>query len=158
MSEDETLKYKMEMFDDLIYELRHLTYRLRLISMMIVMVLILSICSLVAATVSGYFLYPFRIIGLFVSLSGVVLLYYFDLIRKRGMVFYDTMSDEIESYHMGLEPDLSLDKMIKGMRMSMRRFLQFTDLPIVPGNVGQGLYMTIFVLLAIVNALFTFFG
>jgi len=142
----------------LLYSLDRLASRLRLISMLIVMVLILSISSLVAATVGPYQFYYFRIVGLSVSLSGIAILYYFDLIRRRGMVFYDVISDEVESFHKSIELDEEdmLDMM--EIRFRMRRFLQATDLPIVPGGTGQGLYMTLFVLLALANAFSTFVG
>lgn len=142
----------------LLYRLDRLASRLRFLSMGIIMVLILSISSLVAATVGQYIFYYFRIIGLFISLSGIVMLYYFDLTRRRGMVFYDVISDEIESLHKSIKVDEEDTIDMMEIRFHMRRFLQATDLPIVPGNIGQGLYMTIFVLLAIANAFFTIAG
>ena len=152
MTEDKINTLKKDTVDKFTHNLNYLSRRLKLVSMMVIMILILSLSFLVISTIAQYYFYVFRIFGLFISLSGIVILYYFDLTRKRGMISYDAMSDLVESFHKDIDFDITMYNSMNDIRMSMRRFLNAADLPIVPGIVGQGLYMTVFILLAIAHA------
>ena len=147
-----------------------ITRRLRAISTLIVMVLILSISSIVTSTVLRVSAYYLGIFALTFSISGIALLFYFDLTRKRGMILYDAITDKVEwARKVGrtegmtggyLDYDRISEQLMRSTdrhsdyRFDMRRFLQATELPIVPGGAGQGFYLVVFILLAVVTTFF----
>lgn len=164
---DEESRYFTEL-RVLLYDLQMITRRLRLISTLIVMVLILSVSSIVAGAIVRLSINFLGIIALTFSLSGVALLFYFDLTRKRGMIVYDVITDKVEWARKADHPKeairdrLDYDQISEelgrstrryvGYPIAMRRFLQATELPIVPGAAGQGFYLVLFILLAVATA------
>ncbi len=139
-----------------IWRLRHIANRLKFFSLLIIITLIACMLLSVWILISypAYTLYIFRFVPTALSFFGIVLLFIFDSIRKSGMVLYDEISDELEwGFRTGntVKRDVPGKRVQTAIRVAMRQFLQATDLPIVPGSAGQGIYFALFISLTIAN-------
>ncbi len=141
---------------DIDYYLERLTglsARLRILSAIVILVLLADIVALGCiapyftmmnrySDYSDYFIYYFIII--FISTSGIFSLLAFHGTKKRGMVYYEEIVDEIEWSSM--RSDFKERPPI-GIRVVIKDFLKSTDLPFTSGQNGQTLYFALFLAL-----------
>lgn len=149
---------RSEELEKAFYRLRHVTRRLRHLALQIETILLLSIffCTAFLALSNLFYLFRFivPVIVPVLNLLGIILLFVFDSTRKLGMVFYDVISDEMERIHRtGINNSID-DHSDMDSRIQLRMFLRATDLPLIPGNAGQGVYLALFILLAIGTLIF----
>lgn len=167
---------RLNMLKELLINLQHFTFNLKRASMLIVVDLVFVLATFVALSVvreNNESSYALNIVGLFLSLSGIAILYYIDINRKRGLVLYESITDEMEiirttgplehdkSYVISVPEVHTNDDEIFGplgteARMKIRTFLHATNLPIIPGNAGYAFYLAVFVLSIIANATIQF--
>lgn len=173
--------YNKKEYDQYLYEIRGLTRKLGRISSALVGLFIVSLASFFITIVfkfteSSYWgINKYSIdalIGftttLVACLLGIFVLFLFDQTRRKGLVIYDVTGDYIEksrlsNRHINQKIDDELvinDRRYQGNMMRTQYLLQdffhATDLPIVPGSIGQALYFTMFVALAIMSAVILF--
>lgn len=83
-------------------------------------------------------------ITLLILIFGMLLLFQFFKIKKRGLIIYDELTDELEWGHKRQE---FIKRPPIETRIIVKNFLQNTDLPFVNGPNGQVVYLVFFFLL-----------
>ena len=138
---------------DIDYYLERLTglsAHLRSLSAIVILVLLADIVALgfiapyfkMMNSYFDYFIYYLIII--FISTSGIFSLLAFHRTKKRGMVYYEEIVDEIE--WSSKRSDFKERPPI-GIRVVIKDFLKSTDLPFTSGQNGQTFYFALFLAL-----------
>lgn len=143
-----------------IRKIRFFGFRLRVLSLLISLTLISDlICLILFATTIRksdyspryYFSEEFYLIMLAISIIGILMLFFFNTMRKQGMTYYEEVTDELawgknrEEYQQ--RPPLEF-------RISIKDFLKSTDLPFTNGINGQIFYLSFFILMIILGIVF----
>lgn len=97
--------------------------------------------------IPGYLVIFFIIyLPIILSLIAVIVIVRYESLRKRGDALFEEISDELqwnvrqkESGKMPLAPERPMLK----ARITLRSFARATDIPLVPGKYGPGIYTTI---------------
>lgn len=77
---------------------------------------------------------------------GIILLFRFNTFRDKGMILYEEITDEIDWSRKRKE---FMHKPPIELRIVIKEFLKATDLPFTSGKNGQGLYIVLFLVIAI---------
>jgi hypothetical protein len=76
-----------------------------------------------------------------IAIFGIVR---YDLLRKRGDALFEEISDELQwNIRKNLAAPTTTDRPELNARVALRSFARATDLPLVPGKYGPGIYGTI---------------
>lgn len=152
-------------------ELIFLTERLRRHSVRIFMIILLAILSFASFTylhsylnrqlslrnnevdISSSYLEKYEFADFFswaitlgILILGMFFLYQFFKIKKRGIIIYDELTDELDWGHKRKE---FIKRPPIETRIIVKDFLQNTDLPFTDGQNGQIIYLVFFFLLVI---------
>ena len=140
--------------DDILKRLKFLTRQLSMGSHFLVIILFASIVSL--AVFSFYLKQRFYYSNYFISyvLSimlpsvGILTLFLVSRQRKKGMVYYEELVDELEwsAKRKELRERIPIE-----YRITIKEFIKSTDLPFTSGPSGQSFYFVIFLVLIIMT-------
>ena len=89
------------------------------------------------------------LMGLVLPVFGIIILFRFSQLSRRGMTYYEEITDEVEwgslKHNAGRVP--------LNVRVATKEFLRATDMPIVKGNIGITIYFLLFILLIVVHSI-----
>lgn len=167
MEKDRFLKeIKDSPFGHQLEELLFITKRLRTSGLFILVGLIVVIITFATLMLfvrrlyfhDGFILYQFSmfswVFGVTFLLMGVFLLYRFNLLRNRGMIIYDEITEEIDWSSKRKE---FIHRPSIETRIIIKEFLKSTDLPFTSGSNGQAFYLILYVLICLATIILTVF-
>ncbi len=145
-------------------ELISITEKLKNQSSRIFVFIFLSICSLVVTTYFhnyvkinlkkvefcndcdqyAYFEIVFWFTTLAILMLAIIVLFQFNKIKKKGLVIYDELTEELDWSHKRKE---FIRKPPIETRIIIKDFLQSTDLPFTSGQNGQAFYLILIFLM-----------
>lgn len=151
-------------------ELRRLTYKVRRLGLLVLMVTLADIFTLiagVAATIislinyrnnnytgSPYGQSPYWLIGnAAVFVASIVILGYFDQTRKRGDGLYQEVSNELQIVESSDKDERVPADLAREARLDLRSFASAADLPLVPGRIGTPVYSLLNVAIIVISVI-----
>jgi hypothetical protein len=157
---DELKYFEDENFYPFLKRLEQIKYILKRYSLMILFTFLGSIIFMTlfafshkyTAMSSGYtnfytqFENPLLLMTFIFIVLGIILLFRFNAFRDRGMILYEEITDEIDWSRKRKE---FMHKPPMELRIVIKEFLKSTDLPFTSSKNGQGLYIILFLLIAI---------
>jgi hypothetical protein len=133
-------------------DLRYITLRLHHFGFVALIFTVLNFASLILSLslrylpvgfFTGVFLaFYLPILATLLAMVGIVR---YDTLRKRGDALFEEISDELQ-WNIRIESKQELtmaERPELNARVALRSFARATDLPLVPGKYGPGIYATI---------------
>jgi hypothetical protein len=81
---------------------------------------------------------------LIVTVTALVAIVRYDSLRKRGDALFEEISDELQwNVRQNLTETIARERPELNARVALRSFARATDLPLIPGKYGPGIYATI---------------
>jgi hypothetical protein len=133
-------------------DLRHITRLLQRYGFFALVFTVLNFAALILASSARYFQLTYISFVLLVvylpislTLIAVICIIRYESLRKRGDALFEEISDELQwnvrteskaNPHTSDRPNLNA-------RVALRSFARATDLPLIPGRYGPGIYATI---------------
>lgn len=148
----------MEELDSLISKLNNFTKLLKSTALIIFMCLIVSLILLLFFIQTGerfssreYFIYRDTgyIIGL-INILGLLSLLFHNIYKKRGRIYYDEITDEIEWNYKRKE---YYERLPINIRVALKDFLSSEELIFVPSVFGHLIYFIMYLFIIIANIL-----
>jgi hypothetical protein len=91
-----------------------------------------------------------KLLTVTLCLGGFLLIAFFETRRRRGDVFFDELSNELQwSGPTRPAKTVAQEKPPIRVRIILREFVQASDLPLLPGRYGPAAYAFIFIIVAI---------
>jgi hypothetical protein len=81
---------------------------------------------------------------LIATVTALVAIVRYDNLRKRGDALFEEISDELQwNVRQNLTETIARERPELNARVALRSFARATDLPLIPGKYGPGIYATI---------------
>lgn len=83
-------------------------------------------------------------------LPGILLLFLWERLRVEGKMLFEEISDELEWHHRTFKPRVTYSETTPepvnlGIRVSLREFLDASDMPLIPGPFGAAWYLAFYI-------------
>jgi hypothetical protein len=132
-------------------DLRYITRRLQRFGLIALVFTLLNFGALILSLSLRYLPVGFLTsillafyLPIFATLVSIVSVVRYDSLRKRGDALFEEISDELQwnvRNDLNLKPTMAERPMLNA-RVALRSFARATDLPLIPGKYGPGIYAT----------------
>lgn len=167
MSENQEEKQALEDLRDSLGDLRTITRLLQRYAFLALVFTILNFGALIVSVCFRFFSFSgilntasrFIIeiyVPILLTLTAVLTIVRYEILRKRGDALFEEISDELQ-WNIKRAVSTTEERPMLTARVALRSFARATDLPLIPGKFGPGLYATINFLLVFLVVYFFIF-
>lgn len=151
MDRESTVNQPLDDLSGSLYDLRFITLRLQRYSFIAVISTVLNFAALILSLSLrflpvGFFtgvLIAFYV-PLLTAVTAVVAMVRYDTLRKRGDALFEEISDELQwNVRQNGTGTIAKERPELNVRVALRSFARATDLPLLPGTYGPGIYVAV---------------
>jgi hypothetical protein len=151
MDRDSTVNSPSDDLKGSLSDLRFITLQLQRYGFIALIFTVLNFASLILTLSLRYL--PFGqltliffafYLPLIATITALVAIVRYDTLRKRGDALFEEISDELQwNIRRNATETIARERPELNARVALRSFARATDLPLIPGKYGPGIYATI---------------
>lgn len=151
MDRDSTVNRPLDDLRGSLGDLRFITRQLQRYGFIALISTVVNFASLILSLSLRFLPVGFHIsifiafyLPLIVTVTAVMAIVRYDTLRKRGDALFEEISDELQwNVHQSVTETIARERPELNARVALRSFARATDLPLIPGRYGPGIYATI---------------